>query len=54
MIESVSLTKFYPPPIKSLFDLKSLRDFLGKPREEIPALIDLNFKVKECWEDNLL
>ncbi|AEC51499.1 ABC transporter [Pyrococcus sp. NA2] len=47
MIESVNLTKFYPPPIKSLFDLKSLRDFLGKPREKIPALIDLNFKVKE-------
>lgn len=47
MIESVNLTKYYPPPIKSLFDLKSLRDFLGKHREEIPALIDLNFKVKE-------
>ncbi|WP_457753700.1 ABC transporter ATP-binding protein [Thermococcus sp.] len=47
MIESVNLTKFYPPPIKSLFDLKSLRDSLGKPREKIPALIDLNFKVKE-------
>lgn len=47
MIESVNLTKFYPPPIKSLFDLKSLKDFLRKPREEIPALIDLNFKVKE-------
>ena len=47
MIESVNLTKFYPPPIKSLSDVKSLKDFLGKPREEIPALIDLNFRVKE-------
>lgn len=47
MIESVNLTKYYPPPIKSLFDLKSLRDFLGKPREKIPALIDLNFKGRE-------
>lgn len=47
MIESVNLTKYYPPPIKSLFDLKSLRDFLGKPREKIPALIDLNFRVRE-------
>jgi len=47
MIESVNLTKFYPLPIKSLFDVKSLKDFLGKPREEIPALIDLNFRVKE-------
>jgi len=47
MIESVSLTKFYPPPIKSLLDLKSLKDFIKTPREEIPALIDLNFKVKE-------
>jgi ABC-2 type transport system ATP-binding protein len=47
MIESVGLSKFYPSPIKGPFDVKSLRDFLGKPREEIPALIDLNFKVKE-------
>lgn len=47
MIEAVSLTKYYPPPIKSLLDLKSLRDFLITPREEIPALVDLSFKVKE-------
>ncbi|ASI98325.1 ABC transporter ATP-binding protein [Thermococcus celer] len=47
MIEAVKLTKYYPPPIKSPLDLKSLGDFLGKPREEIPALVDLNFKVKE-------
>ena len=47
MIESVNLTKFYPPPIKSLLDLKSLKDFFKTPREEIPALIDLNFKVRE-------
>lgn len=47
MIEAVNLTKYYPPPIKSLFDLKSLKDFLRTPREEIPALIDISFKVKE-------
>ncbi|WP_457741465.1 ABC transporter ATP-binding protein [Thermococcus sp.] len=47
MIEAVNLTKYYPPPIKSLFDLKSLKDFLKTPREEIPALIDISFKVKE-------
>ncbi|MCD6080273.1 MAG: ABC transporter ATP-binding protein [Candidatus Omnitrophica bacterium] len=47
MIESVNLTKFYPPPIKSLLDLKSLKDFIKTPCEEIPALIDLNFKVKD-------
>ncbi len=47
MIEAVNLTKYYPPPIKSLFDLKSLRDFLKAPREEIPALINITFKVKE-------
>ena len=47
MIEAVNLTKYYPPPIKSLLDLKSLRDFLKSPREEIPALIDVSFKVKE-------
>ncbi len=47
MIEAVNLTKYYPPPIKSLLDLKSLKDFLRTPREEIPALIDINFKVKE-------
>ena len=47
MIEAVNLTKYYPPPIKSLLDLKSLRDFLRTPREEIPALIDINFRVKE-------
>ncbi|QDA30658.1 ABC transporter ATP-binding protein [Thermococcus indicus] len=47
MIEAVNLTKYYPPPIKSLFDLKSLKDFLKTPREEIPALVDISFKVKE-------
>ncbi|WP_297509245.1 ABC transporter ATP-binding protein [Thermococcus sp.] len=47
MIEAVNLTKYYPPPIKSLLDLKSLKDFLRTPREEIPALIDISFKVKE-------
>ncbi len=49
MIEAVKLTKYYPPPNKvPPLDLKSLGgDFLGKPREEIPALVDLNFKVKE-------
>ena len=47
MIEAVNLTKYYPPPIKSLFDLKSLWDFLRTPREEIPALVDINFRVKE-------
>jgi len=47
VIEAVNLTKYYPPPIKSLLDLKSLRDFLKSPREEIPALIDVSFKVKE-------
>ena len=47
MIEAVNLTKYYPPPIKSLLDLKSLKDFLRTPREEIPALIDMKFKVKE-------
>ncbi len=47
MIEAVNLTKYYPSPIKSLFDLKSLRDFLKTPRKEIPALIDITFKVKE-------
>ncbi len=46
MIESVNLTKYYPPQIKSFFDV-SLRDFLRRPREKIPALINLNFKVKE-------
>ncbi|WP_297503026.1 ABC transporter ATP-binding protein [Thermococcus sp.] len=47
MIEAVNLTKYYPPPIKSLLDLKSLWDFLKTPREEIPALVDVSFKVKE-------
>jgi len=47
MIEAVDLTKCYPPPIKSLLDLKSLKDFLRTPREEIPALVDINFRVKE-------
>ncbi len=47
MIEAVSLTKYYPPPIRSLLDLKSLRDFLKTPREEIPALVNISFKVKE-------
>jgi len=47
VIEAVNLTKYYPPPIKSLFDLKSLWDFLRTPREEIPALVDINFRVKE-------
>jgi len=47
VIEAVNLTKYYPPPIKSLLDLKSLKDFLRTPREEIPALIDMKFKVKE-------
>jgi len=47
VIEAVNLTKYYPPPIKSLLDLKSLWDFLKTPREEIPALVDVSFKVKE-------
>ncbi|WP_456394130.1 ABC transporter ATP-binding protein [Thermococcus sp.] len=47
MIEAVNLTKYYPPPIKSLLDLKSLKDFLRTPREEIPALVDISFNVKE-------
>jgi len=47
VIEAVNLTKYYPPPIKSLLDLKSLKDFLKTPREEIPALVDVSFKVKE-------
>jgi ABC-2 type transport system ATP-binding protein len=47
MIEAMNLTKYYPPPFKGFLDLKSLKDFFGAPREEIPALIDLNFKVKE-------
>ena len=47
MIEAVELTKYYPPPIKSLFDLKSLKDFLKTPREEIAALINMSFRVKQ-------
>ncbi|KUH33047.1 ABC transporter [Thermococcus celericrescens] len=47
MIEAEHLTKYYPPPFRGFFDLGSLRDFLGKPREEIPALIDLSFRVRE-------
>ncbi|WP_281175703.1 ATP-binding cassette domain-containing protein [Palaeococcus ferrophilus] len=47
MIEATGLTKYYPRLIKSLFDLKSLKDFFGNPREEIPALVDITFKVKE-------
>ncbi len=47
MLESVNLTKYYPPPIKGIFDLKSIRDFFGRSRESIPALVDLTFKVKD-------
>ncbi|WP_461864414.1 ABC transporter ATP-binding protein, partial [Thermococcus sp.] len=47
MIEAVNLTKYYPPPIRSLLDLKSLRDFLRTPREEISALVDISFEVNE-------
>ena len=47
MIEAEHLTKYYPPPFRGFLDLGSLRDFLGKPREEIPALIDLSFRVRE-------
>ncbi len=47
MIEAEHLTKYYPPPFRGFFDFDSLRDFLGRPREKIPALIDLNFRVEE-------
>lgn len=47
MIEAVNLTKYYPPPFRGFFDLESLRDFIGKPREEIPALVNMNFRVND-------
>ena len=47
MIEAEHLTKYYPPPFRGFFDLRSIKDFFGKPREEIPALVDMSFRVKE-------
>ncbi len=45
MIRVENLSKYYPPPIRSLFDVNSIKDILFKPREKILALYNLNFTI---------
>ncbi|MCK4637036.1 MAG: ABC transporter ATP-binding protein [Methanomicrobia archaeon] len=47
MIKAEHFTKYYPPPRKGTFGFVDLIKDLRKPRETLPALVDVNFEVKE-------
>ena len=47
IIEAENLTKYYSPPRKGTFGLIDfIKDFI-KPRETLPALVDISFTVEE-------